>query len=299
MEKKLSNNELIEGIYHNIYSDCQDNNDYDVRDILDYLGKNTEDIIDFLEENITATGEGFFDMFYEENHFTDEQMQTIKDYNGVDAFLYCQRLGLFCDIRTSFNAGEYNYMRIFKGEDWQDVARDIAEDFEDKQMRGKFELKCEYKAFRFKCDALKYAEELAKEYRATIVNTDRKLNVKDACPGDMPYPCIGDMECVEVQTKNYDYTTLAVVGWWDDVPEENKNEYINVYDANVNDCDYQVLRNGVVMAKYLTEDGAKALRDEYIKSSVRGMFIVDDEFTIEQVDLVEILNKLSGYNKYK
>lgn len=99
--------------------------------------------------------------------------------------------------------------------------------------------------------------------------------------------------------KNYDYTTLAVVGWWDEVPEENKNEYINVYDANVNDCDYQVLRNGVVMAKYLTEDGAKAVRDEYIKSSVRGMFRVDDEFTIEQVDLVEILNKLSGYNKYK
>lgn len=115
----------------------------EVRDILDYLGKNTEEIIDFLEENITATGEGFFDMFYEENHFTDEQMQTIKDYNGVDAFLYCKRLGLFCDIRTSFNAGEYNYMRIFKGEDWQDVARDIAEDFEDKQRRGKFELKCE------------------------------------------------------------------------------------------------------------------------------------------------------------
>ena len=238
-------------------------------------------------------------MFYEENHFTDEQSQIIKDYNGVDAFLYCQRLELFCDIRTSFNAGEYNYMRIFKGEDWQDVARDIAEDFEDKQRRGKFELKCEYKAFRFKCDALKYAEELAKEYRAAIVNTDRELDVKDARPEDMPYPCIGDMECVEVQTKNYDYTTLAVVGWWDDVPEENKNEYINVYDANVNDCNYQVLRNGVVMAKYLTEDGAKAVRDEYIKSSVRGMFMVDDEFTIEQVDLVEILNKLSGYNKYK
>lgn len=171
--------------------------------------------------------------------------------------------------------------------------------FEDKQRRGKFELKCEYKAFRFKCDALKYAEELAKEYRAAIVNTNRELDVKDACPEDMPYPCIGDMECVEVQTKNYDYTTLAVVGWWDEVPEENKNEYINVYEANVNDCDYQVLRNGVVMAKYLTEDGAKAVRDEYIKSSVRGMFRVDDEFTIEQVDLVEILNKLSGYNKYK
>lgn len=300
MEKKLSNNELIEGIYHNIYSDCQDNNDYKVRNILDCLGNDTEATINFLEENITDIGEDFFDMFYEENNFTDEQREIISNYNGDVAFLYSQRLELFCDIRTgAFNAGEDNYIRIFNGEDWKDVARDIAEDFEDKQRRGKFELECEYKAFRFKCDALKYAEELAKEYRAAIVNTDRELDVKDARPEDMPYPCIGDMECVEVQTKNYDYTTLAVVGWWDDVPEENKNEYINVYDANVNDCDYQVLRNGVVMAKYLTEDGAKAVRDEYIKSSVRGMFKVDDEFTIEQVDLVEILNKLSGYNKYK
>lgn len=66
MGTKLSNNELIEGIYRNIYSDCQNDNDYEVRDILGYLGKNTEEIIDFLEENITATGDGFFDMFYEE-----------------------------------------------------------------------------------------------------------------------------------------------------------------------------------------------------------------------------------------
>lgn len=139
MEKKLSNNELIEGIYHNIYSDCQDNNDYKVRNILDYLGNDTEAIIDFLEENITATGEGFFDMFYEENHFTDEQMKTIKDYNGVDAFIYCQRLELFCDIRTgAFNAGEDNYIRVFNGEDWQDVARDIAEDY-DKMWQGRLQ----------------------------------------------------------------------------------------------------------------------------------------------------------------
>lgn len=154
---------------------------------------------------------------------------------------------------------------------------------------------CEYKAFRFKCDAMRYAKELAKEYKGDIVKNDYGLDVKDARPEDMPYPCIGDMECVDVMSADY-RTKIAVVGWWDDVPEENKNEYINVYDANVNDCDYQVLRNGVVMAKYLTKDGAKAVRDEYIKSSVRGMFIVDDEFTIEQVDLVEILNKLSGYN---
>ena len=65
METKLSNNELIEGIYHNIYSDCQDDNDYEVRNILDRLGNDTEATINFLEENITDTGEDFSDMFYE------------------------------------------------------------------------------------------------------------------------------------------------------------------------------------------------------------------------------------------
>ena len=137
MEKKLSNNELIDGIYHNIYSDCQNDNDYEVRDILDYLGKNTEEIIDFLEENITVTGEDFSDMFYEENHFTDEQREIIRKYDGDVEFLYCQRLELFCDIRTgAFNAGEDNYIRIFNGEDWKDVAREIAEDY-DKTRNSK------------------------------------------------------------------------------------------------------------------------------------------------------------------
>lgn len=126
METKLSNNELIEGIYHNIYSDCQDEKDYEVSQIIANLANDTEATINFLDENITDTGEDFLDMFYEENHFTDEQMQTIKDYNGVDAFLYCQRLGLFCDIRTGeFNAGEENYIRIFEGEDWEEIAREI------------------------------------------------------------------------------------------------------------------------------------------------------------------------------
>lgn len=132
METKLSNNELIEGIYHNIYSDCQDDNDYKVRNILDYLGNDTEAIIDFLDENITDEGEDFSDMFYEENHFTDEQLETIRNYDGSVVFLYCQLLELFCDIRTgAFNAGEDNYMRIFNGEDWQDVARDIAKDYDE------------------------------------------------------------------------------------------------------------------------------------------------------------------------
>lgn len=137
MERKLSNNELIEGIYHNIYSDCQDEEDYEVSRIIANLANDTEATINFLEENIKGTGEGFFDMFYEENHFTDEQMQIIKGYNGIDAFLYCQRLELFCDIRTgAFNAGEDNYIRIFNGEDWQDVAREIAENY-DKMKNSK------------------------------------------------------------------------------------------------------------------------------------------------------------------
>lgn len=71
-------------------------------------------------------------MFYEENNFTDEQREVIRNYNGDVAFLYSQRLELFCDIRTgAFNAGEDNYIRIFKGEDWQDVAREIAEDYDE------------------------------------------------------------------------------------------------------------------------------------------------------------------------
>ena len=135
--ENLSNNELIDGIYHNIYSDCQDNNDYKVRNILDCLGNDTEAIIDFLEENITDTGEDFLDMFYEENNFTDEQREIIRNYNGDVEFIYCQRLELFCDIRTgAFNAGEDNYIRIFEGEDWKDVAREIAEDY-DKMKNSK------------------------------------------------------------------------------------------------------------------------------------------------------------------
>ena len=137
METKLSNNELIDGIYHNIFSDCQDEKDYEVSRIISNLANDTEATINFLDENITDTGEDFLDMFYEENHFTDEQLEIIRNYDGDVEFLYCQRLELFCDIRTgAFNAGEYNYMRIFNGEDWQDVARDIAADY-DKMRNSK------------------------------------------------------------------------------------------------------------------------------------------------------------------
>ena len=129
--ENLSNNELIEGIYHNIYSDCQDEKDYEVSRIIANLTNDTEATINFIEENIKDTGEDFFDMFYEENNFTDEQREIIRKYNGDMAFLYSQRLELFCDIRTgAFNAGEDNYIRIFEGEDWQDVAREIAEDYD-------------------------------------------------------------------------------------------------------------------------------------------------------------------------
>ena len=139
MEQKLSNNELIEGIYHNSYSDCQDEKDYEVSRIIANLTNDTEATINFLEENITDTGEDFFDMFCEENNFTVEQREIIRNYNGDVAFLYSQRLELFCDIRTgAFNAGEDNYIRIFEGEDWQDIAREIAEDY-DKMWQGRLQ----------------------------------------------------------------------------------------------------------------------------------------------------------------
>lgn len=137
METKLSNNELIEGIYHNIYSDCQDEKDYEVSRIIANLANDTEATINFLNENITDTGEDFFYMFYEENNFTDEQREIIRNYDGDVEFLYCQRLELFCDIRTgAFNTGEDNYIRIFNGEDWKDIAREIAEDY-DKMKNSK------------------------------------------------------------------------------------------------------------------------------------------------------------------
>ena len=124
--ENLSNNELIDGIYHNIYSDCQDNNDYKVRNILDCLGNDTEATINFLEENITDTGEDFFDMFYEENNFTDEQREIIRNSDAVDAYLDAQKLEIFCDLLNGINAGEDNYIRIFDGEDWEEIAREIA-----------------------------------------------------------------------------------------------------------------------------------------------------------------------------
>ena len=126
METKLSNNELIEGIYHNIFSDCQDEKDYEVSRIIANLANDTEATINFLDENITDTGEDFSDMFYEENHFTDEQREIIRNYDGVDAYLDAQKLEIFFDILNGINAGEENYIRIFEGEDWEEIASEIA-----------------------------------------------------------------------------------------------------------------------------------------------------------------------------
>ena len=65
-------------------------------------------------------------MFYEENNFTDEQREIIRNYNGVDAYLDAQKLEIFCDLLNGINAGEDNYIRIFEGEDWEEIAREIA-----------------------------------------------------------------------------------------------------------------------------------------------------------------------------
>ena len=124
--ENLSNNELIEGIYHNIYSDCQDEKDYEVSRIIANLANDTEATINFLDENITDTGEDFLDMFYEENNFTDEQREIIRNSDAADAYLDAQKLEIFCDLLNGINAGEDNYIRIFDGYDWEEIAREIA-----------------------------------------------------------------------------------------------------------------------------------------------------------------------------
>lgn len=46
----------------------------------------------------------------------------------------------------------------------------------EKKLSNKQE--CEYKAFRFKCDAMKYAKELAKEHKGDIIKTTMVLMLK-------------------------------------------------------------------------------------------------------------------------
>ena len=83
-------------------------------------------VIDFINWNITTKGEGFCDMFTTENNFTDEQREIIRNSNAADAYLDAQKLEIFCDLLNGINAGEDNYIRIFDGEDWEEIAREIA-----------------------------------------------------------------------------------------------------------------------------------------------------------------------------
>ena len=83
-------------------------------------------VIDFINWNITTTGDGFCDMLTTENNFTDEQREIIRNSDASDAYLDAQKLEIFCDILNGINAGEENYIRIFNGEDWEEIAREIA-----------------------------------------------------------------------------------------------------------------------------------------------------------------------------
>ena len=61
-----------------------------------------------------------------ENNFTDEQREIIRNSDAVDAYLDAQKLEILCDLLNGINAGEDNYIRIFDGEDWEEIAREIA-----------------------------------------------------------------------------------------------------------------------------------------------------------------------------
>lgn len=129
---ELTSEELIQSIHNNVFGECITDDDYIVSGIVKLL-RNTllnnvdgEDyVIDFINWNITTTGEGFCDMFTTENNFTDEQREIIRNYDGVDAYLDAQKLEIFCDLLNGINAGEENYIRIFDGEDWEEIAREI------------------------------------------------------------------------------------------------------------------------------------------------------------------------------
>ena len=129
---ELTSDELIQSIHNNVFGECITDDDYIVSGIVKLL-KNTllnnvdgEDyVIDFINWNITTTGDGFCDMLTTENNFTDEQREIIRKYDGIDAYLDAQKLEIFCDLLNGINAGEDNYIRIFEGEDWEEIAREI------------------------------------------------------------------------------------------------------------------------------------------------------------------------------
>ena len=129
---ELTSNELIQSIHNNVYGECESDNDYIVSAVIRVLKNRLADpingvgyVIDFINLNITTKGDGFCDMLTTENNFTDEQREIIRNYNGADAYVDAQKLEIFCDLLNGFNAGEDNYIRIFEGEDWEEIAREI------------------------------------------------------------------------------------------------------------------------------------------------------------------------------
>ena len=130
---ELTSEELIQSIHNNVFGECITDDDYIVSGIVKLLRKTLlnnldgEDyVIDFINWNITTTGDGFCDMLTTENNFTDEQREIIRNSDAADAYVDAQKLEIFCDLLNGINAGEENYIRIFDGEDWEEIAREIA-----------------------------------------------------------------------------------------------------------------------------------------------------------------------------
>ena len=130
---ELTSQELIQSIHNNVFGECVNDNDYIVSGVIRVLKNRFADpingvgyVIDFINWNITTTGDGFCDMLTTENNLTDEQREIIRNSDAVDSYLDAQKLEIFCDLLNGINAGEENYIRIFDGEDWEDIAREIA-----------------------------------------------------------------------------------------------------------------------------------------------------------------------------
>ena len=130
---ELTSQELIQSIHNNVFGECVNDNDYIVSGIIRVLKNRFADpingvgyVIDFINWNITTTGDGFCDMLTTENNFTDEQREIIRNSDAADAYLDAQKLEIFCDLLNGINAGEENYIRIFDGDDWEEIAREIA-----------------------------------------------------------------------------------------------------------------------------------------------------------------------------
>ena len=130
---ELTSQELIQSIHNNVFGECVNDNDYIVSGVIRVLKNRFADhingvgyVIDFINWKITTTGYGFCDMLTTENNFTYEQRKIIHSSDAADAYLDAQKLEIFCDLLNGINAGEDNYIRIFAGEDWEEIAREIA-----------------------------------------------------------------------------------------------------------------------------------------------------------------------------